>query len=72
MKGTTVPLYEFAAKQPKKNQNWGIKIFRKNLTRIMDWPEKSTETSTRSTHKKTILLQKGHGNELEDYYTSVT
>ena len=44
MKGTTVPLYEFAAKQPKKGHKLGANFFLQKLSTSKERPIKSTET----------------------------
>ena len=70
--GTTVPLYEFAAKQQKKEYKLGVKKFSLKISASREVPEKSTETWKVLKHKKTIQPQKSHGKErLEDYSTSV-
>ena len=45
--GTTVPLYEFTAKQPKKELELGVKMFLEKSTTIRDGPVESTETRKR-------------------------
>ena len=46
--------------------------FSAKLNTSRDWPVKGTETRQICTHKETILLQKNHGKErLEDYSTSI-
>ena len=70
IRGTTVPLYEFVAKQAKKNIE--VKNFRKKLSTSRDGPVKSTETRKGWIHKKTIMLQKICGKQrLDNYSTSV-
>ena len=43
-RGTTVPIYELAAKQPKKEHKLGVRNFLSRLSTSKDEPVKSTET----------------------------
>ena len=43
-RGTTVPLYELAAKQPKRDFELRVKNFLYKFSVSKDGPEKSTET----------------------------
>ena len=54
LRGTTVLLYKFTAKQQKNEDKLMVKIFLLKLATRRDGPVKSTETRQRSKHKKTI------------------
>ena len=44
IRSTTIPLYKFAAKQPKKEHKLGVKFFLEKLSTSREGPVKSTET----------------------------
>ena len=67
-----MPLYKFAAKQPRKEHKLWVKEFPSKLTTSRDGPVKSTETRKGLKDKNTILLQESCGKKtLEDYSTSI-